>query len=146
MAGAATQHASPPIRSNLERGILPKDATTCGLEESGIKPLIFRWVDKPTRPPEPQPPFQSKLRYIFSTLLYKYKRRSKDTWWPSVPGGLVDTQANSQLVCLFYILHAGVWIPVWFLLIIKGKSYTWEEGFMGSSCLPLTTLWGSFHA
>ena len=35
-----------------------KDASTCGPEEPGIEPPIFRLVDDPllTLPPEPQPP------------------------------------------------------------------------------------------
>ena len=35
------------IRTNLGLSVLPKDTSTCGLEEPGIEPPIFRLVDDP---------------------------------------------------------------------------------------------------
>ena len=44
---AASCHAGccTATESNLGFSVLPKDTSTCGLEEPGIEPLTFRLVD-----------------------------------------------------------------------------------------------------
>ena len=51
------------IGSNLGLSILPKDTSTCGLEEPGIEPPILRLVDDRSTS-EPQPP-KSETIYVF---------------------------------------------------------------------------------